>query len=289
MTVGDLVQISAVKAWCGVTTTADDALLAALITQISRGIYNYINRSFVLPQNVVETYDGNDQRQLLLRNWPVGAVSSLMINGEVVQPAPPLSANAPPQPGFVLESSDDQPPGAMQQLFLRGRYRFHKGRQNVAVAYRAGYEIVAEARTIPAQAPYQLVAFSPFGNWAQDTGVAYAGGGALAAVTPAVSPNPPAQDPAPLIAGQYAVDPLSGTYSFSADDAGAAVTLSYGYIPADLEQCALEWVADRYRYKDRIGLSSKSLGGQETAAYQNRSVPDFVALALTNFRRIIAN
>lgn len=277
MTAGDLVQLAAVKSWCGVTTTVDDALLATLISQISRGIYNYINRSFVLPTNVVENYDGNGQQQLLLRNWPVGAISLLTIDGQTIPPAPPLLANSPPQAGFVLESSDDQPPGAMQQLFLRGGYRFYKGRQNVSVAYRAGYEIVGETQTVPLSAPFQVTAFAPYGQWAQDTGAAYANGAAL---TPMAAPS---------ATGQYAVNGASGTYSFSAADAGRAVTLSYGYIPADLEQCALEWVADRYRYKDRIGIASKSLGGQETTAYQNKAVPDFVAMALTNFRRIIAN
>jgi hypothetical protein len=277
MTIGDLVQLAAVKSWCGVTTTNDDALLATLITQISRGVYNYINRSFLLPTNVVEFYDGNGHRQLLLRNWPVGAITSLTIDGDIIPAAPALVANAPLQAGYVLEASDDQPPGAMQQLFLRGAYRFRKGRQNICVAYRAGYEILGEAQTIPATAPYQLTAFAPYGQWAQDTGVAYANGAALTAVA------------SPTSAGQYAVDATTGTYSFSGADAGQPVTLAYGYIPADLEQCALEWVAERYRYKDRIGLASKSLGGQETAAYQNKAVPDFVAIALQNFRRIIAN
>ena len=87
--------------------------------------------------------------------------------------------------------------------------------------------------------------------------------------------------------GQYSVS--AGVYTFAAADAGSAVALSYGYIPADLEQCALEWVADRYKYKDRIGMTSKSLGGQETVAYQNKATPDFVAQSLMNFRRIIAN
>ena len=41
MTTGDLVALGAVKNWLGVTTDDDDALLAALISQISRGIYNY--------------------------------------------------------------------------------------------------------------------------------------------------------------------------------------------------------------------------------------------------------
>ena len=57
----------------------------------------------------------------------------------------------------------------------------------------------------------------------------------------------------------------------------------------DLVKALEETQLDRYRYKDRIGVSSRSLGGQETTAYQNKPVPDFVAASLVNFRRIIAN
>ncbi len=277
MATGDLVQLATVKNWLGVTSSADDALLSALITQISRAIYNYINRSFVLPSNVSEAYDGSGRESLILRNWPVGAISAVVVDGKPIPPAPLMLTGVEPAPGYVLEQADDQPPGAMQQLFLRGPYRFHKGRQNIVVSYRAGYEIVGEAQSVPTQAPFQFTAFSPYGVFAEDTGVAYANGSPLSAV--AANPG----------AAQYTVDATSGTYGFSAADAGAALTISYGYIPADLAQCALEWVADRYRYRDRIGVASRSLGGQETTAYQNRAIPDFVVASLVNFRRIIAN
>lgn len=273
MATGDLVQLATAKAWLGVTTDDDDALLAALISQISRAIYNNINRSFVLPRDVVESYDGQGGDALQLRNWPVGAISSVTVDGFAIPPA----EGPAPAAGYVLESGDDEPPGAMQQIYLRGAYRFRKGRQNVVVAYRAGYEIVGEARTAPTAAPYTLVALAPYGVFATDSGVFYANGAALAPV--AANPG----------AGQYTVDPTSGTYTFSAADAGASVALSYGYIPADLTQCALEWVAERYRYKDRIGMASKSLGGQETASFKLEAVPDFVEMSLANFRRVLAN
>jgi hypothetical protein len=275
MTTGDLVALGAVKNWLGVVTDDDDALLGALITQISRGIYNYINRSFVLPTDVTEAYDGTGRDQLLLRNWPVGAVSFVVVDGNAIPPAAMMVAGVHPTHGYVLEQSDDAPPGAMQQLFLRGPHMFRKGRQNVVVAYRAGYEIVGEAWAVPLSAPFTIDALAPYGGWAADTGVVYVGGAALVAVAGA-----PAQS-------QYSV--AAGVYTFAAADAGQAVALSYGYIPADLAQCALEWVADRYKYKDRIGMTSKSLGGQETTAYQNKATPDFVAQSLMNFRRIIAN
>ncbi len=273
MATGDLVQLAAAKAWLGVTTDNDDVLLATLISQISRAIYNSINRSFVLPRNVVESYDGLGRDRLLLRSWPVGAITSVTVDGIAIPPAP----GATPSAGYVLEAGDDKPPGAMQQLFLRGAYRFCKGRQNVSIAYRAGYEIVGEAQGVPAIAPFTLVAQAPYGVFALDTGVTYANGAAL---TP-VAANPSV--------GQYSIDPTSGTYTFAATDAGASLLISYGYVPADLSQCALEWVAERYRYKDRIGMASKSLGGQETASYRLDAIPGFVAQSLANFRRVLAN
>ena len=86
MTTGDLVSLAAVKNWVGVATTTDDALLGALISQISRGVYNYINRAFVLPVNVIEAYDGSGRDQLLLRNWPVGAIASVIVDGQPIRP-----------------------------------------------------------------------------------------------------------------------------------------------------------------------------------------------------------
>ena len=50
-------------------------------------------------------------------------------------------------------------------------------------------------------------------------------------------------------------------------DAGAAVSLSYGYVPQDLAQAALELAAERFRAAEHIGVRSKSLGGQETIAF----------------------
>jgi hypothetical protein len=62
--------------------------------------------------------------------------------------------------------------------------------------------------------------------------------------------------------GQYAV--VNGVYSFAPADAGSTVLLTYGYVPADLASCCMDWAAERYAYRSRIGQHSKSLGGQET-------------------------
>jgi hypothetical protein len=270
MAQGDLVSLSQLKVHLGVQSSADDVLLAGLISQISRAICTYINRPFIWPRDVVDTFDGNGRARIQLRHWPVASVASVMINYQ-----PVAAATAGGGSGWMLESGDDEPPGAMQMLRLQGDL-FPRGLQNVSIAYRAGYQVSDEAQTIPLAAPYVVVAQQPFGAYVSDGGVAYANGLRMIAV--AATP----------LQGQYALDGFGG-YVFSQEDGGAGILFSYGYVPSDLSNCALEWAADRYRYRERIAMKSKSLGGQETAVYQIAAMPEFVAMALRSFVRMIAN
>ena len=270
MAQGDLVSLAQLKAHLGVQSSGDDILLASMISQISRAICTYLNRPFLWPRNVVDTFDGNGRNRIQLRHWPVISVSSVTVDGQVV-----TQASGPTGMGWLLEPADDEPPGAMQMLMLRGGF-FRRGWQNVAIAYRAGYQIGGEAATVPSVAPFEVATAQPFGAYASDCGPTYASGQALtlAAANPAT--------------GQYAIDGL-GNYFFSAGDAGQSVLLNYGYVPQDLAACAIDWAADRYRYRERIGMTSKSLGGQETAAFRIAAMPEFVAQALRGFGRIISN
>lgn len=265
----DLVSLAEVKTWLGITNTdaTRDALLSQLITQISRAIFNNINRNNLLPQTVTETYDGSGHSRLQLRNWPALSVSSVTVDTATYAVSTSVST-----PGFFLEPPDTEPPGNMQLLHLR-YCRFTKGWQNVSVTYTIGYMVSGEVQSIPSSGPYQITAFAPYGNWGSDYSVSFTGGAALTAVTGVPS------------TGQYSVS--SGVYTFSVDDAGESISLSYGYIPADLTQCALEWIAYRYSQRDRIGQTSKSIGGQETVAYTNEAVPAFVDESLRNFRRTV--
>ena len=75
-------------------------------------------------------------------------------------------------------------------------------------------------------------------------------------------------------------------YAFSAGDAGAAVSIAYGYIPQDIAQAALELAAERFRAAERIGLRSKSIGGQETIAYDISAISAPVMSLLQPYRRV---
>lgn len=248
----DLTTLADCKAWLGITSTADDAVLAGLVTSISQAILADLGRPSVLPSTYLEVFDGGGERRLALRHWPVTNVASCTIDGV------PLTASfGSGQGGYVLDASDDAPPGAMQRLSYRGG-AFPCGAQNVVVSYRAGYEVLGEPAMVPATPPYTVVARAPYGKWSLDTAVAGA--------------------------GTYQV--ADGVYTFPASAAGAPVALSYGYVPADLARAACEWVADRYAARTRIGQSAKTLGGQETASFIVKAVPDAVDRLLQPYRRV---
>lgn len=268
----DLTNLSNLKTWLDIAGSEDDLLLSQLITQISRAILNILDRPCILPGNYLETYDGGNECSIILRQWPVNSVSLCGVNGVPIPPAPPIDAGAAFQAGFVLDGADSEPPGRMQRLSLRGR-RFTVGVQNVQVSYLAGYQITGEAAMAPQAPPYAISVLAPYGDWASDGGVAYANGVAL---------SPVAGNP---VAGQYVVQ--NGVYTFAPSDAGAALNITYGYVPADLAVCCMDWAAERYAYRSRIGQQSKSLGGQETMAFIVKDVPDFVAAALQPYRRLV--
>jgi hypothetical protein len=219
----------------------------------------------------MERHDGNDKTRLFLRHYPVLNIISLLIESVAV-PAVAATADGPPARGYLLEPWDSLPPGRPQALDVF-RVFYRKGRQNIVVDYRAGYAVESEAATVPgAPGPYNVSVAAPFGPWASDVGVTYANGTALGAV------------PANPAAGQYAV--AGGIYTFAAADAGAGVLLSYGYIPAAINNACIEWVAERYRYRTRIGQSAQTVQGQQTASYSLKDIPDFVRASLDPFRRV---
>jgi hypothetical protein len=267
----DLTTLAAVKAWLGLPAAAgpNDATLAALVTAASRAVYATLGRPGLLPQAYAETID-LETRRVTLRQWPVIQVNSVLWRGIVI----PSDANADPEAstGYVLQPGDTAPPGGPQALDLFGAF-FRPGRQSLAVSYRAGYAVQGEEQTVPASAPFQLAALAPYGPWASDLGVSYpATGVSLAPVS--LAPGP----------GQCTVS--NGLYLFSAADAGQAVAISYGYVPQDIAQAATELAADRFRAAERIGLKSKSVGGQETIAYDTSAIPAPILAMLQPYRRV---
>jgi hypothetical protein len=268
----DLTNLAALKAWLGLPPAPgpNDATLAALITAASRSIYALLSRPSLLPSSYAETIDLETSR-VTLRHWPVLRMTSVRCRGIAVPPDENVDLEA--SVGYALEPGDGIPPGRPQALDLFGHH-YRPGRQSLIVSYIAGYAVQNEMQSVPAAAPVQISAFSPYGSWASDLGVTYTATGAPLTVASA-SPG----------AGQYTV--IVGTYNFSAADAGQPISISYGYVPQDIAQAALELAAERFRAAERIGLRSKSIGGQETIAYDTSAISAPIQAMLQPYKRTI--
>lgn len=128
MAANDLTTIAALKLWLGISASTDDVALGALITAASGDFLQRCNRASLVTNSYAERYDGQGSCRLLLRNYPVTAVSSVQI-GAVTVP----------------QSTDYQMDGWVFDRFgisLIGAYWFWPGVQNVAVTYTAGYASV---------------------------------------------------------------------------------------------------------------------------------------------------
>ena len=178
---GDLTDLATVKSWLGLTTTGSDALVSSLITAVSAFIANYVGRQ-VLTASYVETYRGNGQCELLLRNFPITAVASVAFAGQTITtPADP-------------------------------------------VALTSG--ILFDDRTLT------------------------------------------------LVGGRFPIGlPVVVTY-----------TAGYATAPADVAQATVELVGEAFRRRERIGLSSKTLGGQEVVAFSLKDMNDTAKALLASYQ-----
>lgn len=280
MAASDLATLAAVKAWLSVSGTLSDALLAPLITAASRLIYATTSRGSFLPQTFTDSIDGKGypQNRIFPSRYPVISVSLLTIYGTPIPAAAPSTPSAGQPTGYVLRPWDGIPPGQMQPIDVFG-YALGPGRQNIQLTYVAGYQISGEAQTVATVgggASGSIETVQPFGPWGSDAGVVYAATG-VALTQVAANPT----------VGQYAIDANTpGQYDFAAGDIGAAVLISYGFVPQDVAQVCMELVGERYKYRDRIGQVSKSLGGQETVTFSQKNMSDTQKLMLQPYMRV---
>jgi hypothetical protein len=261
MAASDLAALGDVKTWLAGSSgigSSDDALIGRLITDVSGAIAAYLGRPALTPHIYSERLDGKGKTRMFLRHYPALQVSALVIDNVALAQAVAPAAGASFSKGYLLEPWDGFPPG----------------RQNVVVTYNAGYAVESESQTVPATpGPYNVTAAAPFGPWASDQGVTYSNGTPLVAVSGAPS------------AGQYNVS--AGAYTFSAADACASLQVSYGFLPAAINNACIEWVAERYRYRGRIGQSAQTVQGQMTSAYSLKDMPDFVRASLDPYRAVV--
>jgi hypothetical protein len=276
---GDLTTLLAAKGY--IEPTPSDAIISGLITRVSMMIRSTINRPFLLPRAYVRQFDGTGTETLVLPDYPLigSTLTSLTVGGSTIslapQPANDVTVSFPGF-GYRFQPWDGLPPGMPAVVELLGT-AFWSGHQNVVASYTAGYQVTNEAQTIPAT-PFQVTPGAPFGSWATDQGVTFAATGQ--ALTAIASGTP--------TSGQYLPPaPDAGTprafYTFAAADTGKAILLSYGFVPADLEQVALELIAERASYRRRVGLRSQSLASQESFTFDDRGISQWAVNALNPY------
>lgn len=278
----DLVSLDVVKSYIGGAAQVGDPKVAQIITAVSQAIARYTDVT-ILPQRFTEVRDGNPNG-IMLRNWPVISIESVVSRA----PGFGVSANLSPLTaggtstfgggyGYILDAPRD--PQADAPQMLRAPYGgMPKGEANVTVVYTAGYQVTGEPAAAPAPSDgavtVTVTAAQPQGAWGSDQGVSYASGAPLAAVTAGSEAK-----------GAYSV--AEGVYTFSAADAGAALAISYGYVPADIANAAIEWIQDRLAYQSRVGVTAKTLGGQETTSFRVTAVPEFVKSILLPYTNVV--
>jgi hypothetical protein len=80
---------------------------------------------------------------------------------------------------------------------------------------------------------------------------------------------------------------LVGGYVFTQGASNVYLEYSAGYnpIPNEIEQACIDLVALRYRERDHVGITSKSLAG-ESVAYSTREFSDAVGSTLVQYKRV---
>lgn len=273
---GDLTTITTAQSY--VDPLPNSTILQGLITRISRAILSELNRSSFVPRVFVEQWNGTGTQELMLPNWPVLTINSLSISGISVPPSPPTLSPPPSTPtfGYRFQPWNGIPPGHPPDLTLVNLYYLF-GHQNVLVNYTAGYQVTGE---VPNAASYTPLA--PYGIWSTDQGVMYST--TKTSLTPTTGTTPSV--------GQY-VPPIpdvtepSYSYIFNSADISTGLILNYGYVPADVEQVALELIAERASYRRRVGVKSQSLAGQENLSYDLTGISGYVRQMLQAYISVL--
>lgn len=242
--------------------------LARLIGSVSGAVLAHLQRDSLASLPRVVTFGGHDGRKRFLPDFPVTSVASVMIDGRTVSPSVAGSS------GWLLDLWSGYPPGGQQSVQLVDG-SFRRGTLNCSISYQAGYLIQNEA----AVAAAKVQVAQPLGTWILGNGVAYANSGAF--LTPVTGAPAPGQYQVGLFPNQ------PGSYVFNAADFGAAVLISYSFVPAAVEESVIELVGERYKMRSRIGLVSESMGGQSTQSYDRQDIPAYIKTQLLPFKRVL--
>lgn len=123
------VTLNEVKLWLSIesTNTNNDTLLTSLISSASSWVENWVNRT-LSSTSYTERYNGTGNYSMMVKNYPITAISSLTVNGAIVSASDGVSV------GYVYDNN--------QIIFIGNKIA--KGIQNVAITYTAGYAAIPQ-------------------------------------------------------------------------------------------------------------------------------------------------
>jgi len=265
-----LTTLAAVKDWLDITSDDSDASLTRLIDAASQFVLGYLSRDSFQTRTYTQNFRGNGKDTMLLRNWPVISVSSVGVGGTSIT-ASSAPVNGLPGSGYRLSD----PRNAPQSIDLFG-YSFYY-RIPCAVTYVAGFQATQDTiiPAAPEGSTYPTITPINQGSWSNDLGVLIDG---VVATKNLILEN--------LQAGEYFVDDW-GTYSFSPDDIGKLASISYDYTPWAVNQAVTELIGEWYKRRDRIGVLSKTLGGQETITFSQKDMNESIRSSLQLYNNVV--
>lgn len=145
----DLVLLDDVKAWLGLSPNNldSDFLLQILISSFSQYVLNRTGiSSFSSVQTYTEIYDGNNNLRLMLRNYPIQSLISVLIGSYTAALSPNTLS-----PGIFIDGDQKSIafrwspwnwPNYSTVSAVIYPYAFVKGLGNIQVTYTAGYTSV---------------------------------------------------------------------------------------------------------------------------------------------------
>ena len=262
-----LTTLSQVKDYLEITDGNSDSFLTRLIDAASQFVLTWLSRDGFAVSTHIQSFRGNGKPSAILWNWPVVSVASVGVAGSGIS-ASVVGNYGNPASGYVVSDMLNRP-SAPQTLELYG-YNFWSGAP-CQIIYDAGFR-GTETPAIPDTTPWQLTP-AALGQWLVDVNVTIDGVDAVKV----------ASDPT---TGQYVVDEW-GTYTFAEADAGKIAVITYDYCPFEISFAVTELIGEWYKRKDRIGILSKTLGGQETVTFSQKDMSDSIKGILQPYANVV--
>ena len=272
MAVGDLTTLANVKAWRTpvIASSADDTQITREITAASKAILQTLQRRSVAYMTYVETRNGQGTSGIMLKNFPIVAVTSVIVDGITIKPPNPMGGNGY---GYVFSTEDMLP-----MLYLRG-FCFTFGAQNVTIGYSAGLLAVDPDLAIPTASPNKIACSDLAELWCTNGSVTYSG--TTTTLTPVRT--------APAV-GQYVVPTgPDGFYLFNSAEPAGFVDIAYGYTPKDIEEACIDTVILEYNRRSRIGENSKVLAAENINYYSSAAFTKTIESRLQSYMNVVPN